>query len=163
MQVFIEQEFRRIYYLGMSRTSRTAVCPLHWNLVFLTKFVFFIPGEKWQTKAMKSVLHISKLTRRRQFFSTCKGTSKNITGEAHCARGQRGQNRLINRAECHSSIFHLGGCTPHMRGGGTGAQHCWNNCIRWWSLHQRDTCKESWDSQEHSGKSWGPSFYLCWW
>ena len=73
------------------------------------------------------------------------------------------QNRLINQVECHKLIFHLGGCTSHMRGGGTGAQHCWNNRIRWWSLHQRDTCKESWDSQEHSGKSWGPSFYLCWW
>ena len=105
MQVFIELGFRRIYYLGMSRTSRTAVCPHHWNLVFLTKSIFFIPAEKWQAKAIKSVLHVFKLTRKRQFFSTCKGTSKNTTGMRQgilCKRAKRANE--VNQSSWMSQI-----------------------------------------------------------
>ena len=46
VQVFIEQGFRRIYYMGMFKTSRTAVCPLPCNLVFHKIYFFLAKSDK---------------------------------------------------------------------------------------------------------------------
>ena len=50
----------------------------------------FFPGEKWQTKAIKSVLHISKLTRKRQVFFNMQGhKQKHNRRGTLCKRAER--------------------------------------------------------------------------